>query len=106
MPHNETEQVSLVSNEDFAQLIAFDTLHFGASRAALLTALRADDPQRVFMTQNSNGAITGYLIAQTRTIGPWVARSIEDSELLLCHALTLPYSAEPMVFISLNIKKP
>lgn len=98
--HRYSERVSLLHNEDFAKLVAFDAAHFGASRKALLTAYYADDPQRVFVTHDSNNAMTGYLIAQIRTIGPWVACSEEDAEQLLRCALTLPYSAEPVVFVS------
>lgn len=100
LPRTRSEQVSRLQNEDFAKLVAFDTTYFGASREPLLAMYYADDPQRVFVTRESNGAITGYLIAQARTIGPWVARSAEDAELLLQCALTLPYSAKPTVFVS------
>lgn len=98
-PNGHTERVSLLHEEDFAKLVAFDAAHFGASREKLLTTLYADDPQRVFVTHDNN-EISGYLIAQTRTIGPWVARSPKDAEQLLRHALALPYSTVPMVFVS------
>jgi len=100
LPHTHSERVSRLKDTDFAKLVAFDTTQFGASREALLAAYYTDDPQRVFVTRDTNGDITGYLIAQTRTIGPWVARSTRDAEQLLHHALTLSYSAEPMVFVS------
>ncbi len=100
LPHGHAERVTLLHNEDFVKLVAFDAAHFGASRETLLRAFYADDPQRVFVTHDSNNELSGYLIAQTRTIGPWVAHSPEDAEQLLRHALTLPYSAEPMVFVS------
>ena len=98
-PQDHSERISPVRDEDFKKLVAFDAAYFGASREALLTAFHADDPQRVFVTHNNN-EITGYLIAQTRTIGPWVARSPEVARQLLQYALTLPYSTGPMVFVS------
>ncbi|GAC1456334.1 MAG: hypothetical protein PVS3B3_28200 [Ktedonobacteraceae bacterium] len=100
LPHTHSERVSRLKNTDFAQLVAFDTPYFGTSREALLARYYADDPQRVFVTHGSSGAITGFLIAQTRTIGPFVARSVEDAEQLLQQALTLAYRAEPIVFVS------
>ncbi len=100
LPYTHSERVSRLQDEDFAKLVTFDTTYFGASRETLLATYYADDPQRVFVARENNGDITGYLIAQTRTIGPWVARSVEDAELLLRCALTLPYNAELTVFVS------
>ena len=98
--HTRPERVSRLQEEDFAKLVAFDTTHFGASRETLLATYYVDEPQRVFVTRENNGDITGYLFAQKRTIGPWVARSVEEAEQLLQCALTLPYSIEPAVFVS------
>ena len=100
MPITHFEEFSRLKAKDFAKLVAFDTTHFGASREALLATYSINDPQRVFITRGSKGDVTGYLIAQSHTIGPWVAGSVEDAEQLLQCALALPYSAEPVVFVS------
>ena len=100
VPMTYFEEFSLLKAKDFVKLVAFDTTYFGASREALLATYYINDPQRVFITRGSRGNITGYLIAQAHTIGPWVARSSEDAEQLLQCALALPYSAEPVVFVS------
>ena len=100
VPMTHFEEFSCLKTRDFAKLIAFDTTYFGASREALLATYYINDPQRVFVTRGSKGRITGYLIAQAQTIGPWVAHSVDDAEQLLQCALALPYSAEPVVFVS------
>ncbi len=100
VPAGTTDRVSLLRDEEFTKLVAFDAEQFGASREALLAAFYADNPQRVFVVRDGSGAITGYVIAQMHTIGPWVANTLEDAELLLRQALTLPYSVEPTVFVS------
>ncbi len=93
-------RVTRLNEGELAKLVAFDAPHFGASRGALLHLLAAHDPKRVFVNYDSRGDIRGYLVAQASTIGPWVARSIEDAEGLLQSALTLSYTAEPTVFVS------
>ncbi len=100
VPITHFEEFSRLKAKDYAKFVAFDTTNFGASREALLAMYYMNDPQRVFITRGSKGNITGYLIAQAQTIGPWVARSSEDAEQLLQCALALPYSAEPVVFVS------
>jgi hypothetical protein len=100
VPNNATPHVSLLRDDEFAQLVSFDAKQFGVSREALLVAFYRDNPQRVFVTHNTQGDITGYAIAQMHTIGPWVASTIQDAEQLLQYALTLPYDVGPVVFVS------
>jgi predicted N-acetyltransferase YhbS len=82
------------------ELVAFDVPCFGGERAALLTSYWADDPHRVLVRRDAHGQMAGYLIAQSRTIGPWVARTGEAAEWLLLQALTLPFQGEPVVLVS------
>ncbi len=98
--NNYSEHISTLRDEDFVALATFDATHFGASREALLAIYCADNPHRVFVAHNTYGEITGYVIAQTNVIGPWVARTIEDAEQLLRQALALSYAAQPRVFVS------
>jgi hypothetical protein len=44
--------------------------------------------------------ITGYLIAQSNILGPWVADTKKDAERLLIYALSLPFKSGPSVFVS------
>ena len=81
-------------------LFAYDAPYFGGDRATLLASYWADDPQRVLMTKNALRQITGYLIAQSSVLGPWVADTVEEAERLLVHALTLSFKNRPGMFVS------
>lgn len=74
--------------EDLPALVAFDTPIFGASRERVLASYLAGNACRAFLTYNNTGAMTGYLVAQERTLGPWVARSPEAAGALLAHAMS------------------
>lgn len=102
LPQDLHEGVSILSEEDLPALVAFDAPCLGADRGAILASYWADDPQRTLVVRNANGQITGYLIAQARTLGPWVASTVEDAERLLLYALTFPFEGEPAVFVSAN----
>ena len=102
LPQDLPEGVSILREEDLPALVAFDAPCFGADRGAILASYLADDPQRTLVVCNAYGQITGYLIAQYRTLGPWVVRAAEEAERLLLHALTLPFEGEPGVFVSAN----
>lgn len=97
--------VSVLEYDELDALCAFDAAHFGGNRAELLATYCADIPQRVLVAHDVNSEnreITGYLIAQAHTLGPWVARSRDDAERLLVHALSLSFSTSPAVFVSAN----
>lgn len=100
LPHYLPSSVSLLREAEQAAWIAFDAQHFGAQRGAVLTAYRNDDRQRVFVSRDNYGQITGYLLAQQNTLGPWVADNREAAESLLLHALTLSFASAPQVFVS------
>jgi len=100
LPRHLPAGVSILSEEEVPALVAFDAPYFGAERGAMLASYRADDPQRVLVVHNANEQISGYLIAQPGTLGPWVASTTEDAERLLMHALTLAFESEPGVFVS------
>jgi predicted N-acetyltransferase YhbS len=81
-------------------LFTYDAPLFGSDRASLLASYWADDPQRVFIAQNGLRQITGYLIAQSSVLGPWVANTVDDAEHLLVNALTLSFKNRPGMFVS------
>lgn len=83
-----------------SEVAAFDAPCFGAERTALLTSYWADDPRRVLVLRDTQGQVAGYVIVQSRTIGPWVARNAEAAEWLLRQALTLSFHGEPVVVVS------
>jgi GNAT superfamily N-acetyltransferase len=100
LPRHLSGDVTLLHEEDLEELLAFDAPCFGAERQALLAMYRANNPGRTLLVRDSRGQITGYLTAQSRALGPWVARTPEAAERLLIHALTLPFDSEPNVFVS------
>ena len=91
--------VRLMQPEDVPAVIAFDTPIFGANRARLLRALLAEFPGRAFLIEDETGQVGGYLFAQTRRLGPWVAERPQEAELLLQVALSLPYEGAPSVVV-------
>lgn len=84
---------------DIPELVAFDTQYFGVGRAKVLISHLKENPGRAFVTRGDAGQITGYLFAQPRMLGPWVAGTASDAEQLLVHALSLPFESGPSVTI-------
>ena len=84
---------------DLPALARFDAPIFGAAREAVLASYLADAPGRAFVTHNAAGQITGYLLAQTRALGPWVACADAVAEVLLAAALALPFAGGPDVAV-------
>lgn len=78
---------------DLPALAAFDSPHFGAERATVLAAFLAEFPGRVLGTYETTGQLTGFCVAQPRTLGPWIATSPTCARALLASAL--PFYAEP-----------
>lgn len=90
--------MSSLREQDVESLITFDASYFGARREAVL--MHYIQPGRVFVTKNERGHITGYIVAQSHTIGPWVAQTGEDAAQLFYAALALPFEDRPGVFVS------
>jgi GNAT superfamily N-acetyltransferase len=85
-PPPEVQQLSL---QNLDLITATDKQTFGTDRSRLLSALLEVYPQRGFFLTDAQGFINGYLIAQERSIGPWVATNKADADLLLKAALSL-----------------
>ena len=98
-PAARPEGVRVLGPEDAQALAEFDTPIFGAVRARVFSALLAEFPGRTFGIYDETGRLSGYLVAQARRLGPWVAAQPQDAESLLRAALTLPYAAPPMVLV-------
>jgi GNAT superfamily N-acetyltransferase len=95
------EQVTTLQTHEIPELVAFDSTYFGAERARVFSRFLQEYPQRAFISRHSSGQITGYLFAQSRTLGPWIASTPTIAEQLLIHALTLPFGTEiPNVILS------
>ncbi|NTW03466.1 MAG: GNAT family N-acetyltransferase [Oscillochloris sp.] len=92
--------VTRLEPHDLDALTAFDTAIFGADRRILLAHLTAIYPERTLVMRDQTGAISGYMIAQTRSLGPWVARTSEIAVRLLQAGLACGFTVPPRVFVS------
>ncbi len=91
--------ISLMQEAELRDLVTFDAPLFGATRASVLASYLADDPRRAFVARDTNGTTSGFLIAQSGMLGPWMAVNVEVAEQLLPHVLTLPFQKAPGVII-------
>ena len=82
---------------DTLALARVDAPIFGADRSALLRRWLEDHPGRAFGVVDGRGELAGYAIAQSRRIGPWVARDAAGGERLLRAALSLAFTGSPLV---------
>ncbi len=82
-----------------AAVVEFDARYFGAAREAVLRQLLAEFPGRAFVCSDAAGDVTGYLVAQSRRLGPWVARGAAEAEALLQAAASLSFAAPPTVIL-------
>jgi len=85
---------------EFPKLLLFDLPRFGADRLQLLRSYFDDDPTRFLVSYNLKGEVDGFLVAQSRVIGPWVASNAEVAEDLLDKALEFSFEENPTVFVS------
>jgi GNAT superfamily N-acetyltransferase len=78
--------ISSITEDDLEELIAFDSGYFGVRRGEVLRMLAARDPQYGFRIRR-DGRISGYLMAHQGynaiQLGPWVADSAGEAEMLL-----------------------
>lgn len=89
-----TDGVAPLRPADLDALAAFDAPLFGGDRRALIASLLADFPDRAWLHRDRTGAIDGYLIAQTWTIGPWMATDPAAAAALFVRAMSLPEAAD------------
>jgi ribosomal protein S18 acetylase RimI-like enzyme len=93
------EKAHLLAPSDLEELAVFDAPIFGGDRTRLFRALLEDFPNRAFATYGPSGRMTGFLFAQPRRLGPWVARDPEDAESHLQAALTLSFEGPPVAVV-------
>lgn len=83
--------------QDIQSVAALDTPIFGADRTSVLHVLQADLAGRAFIARDEAGQVTGYVFAQARRLGPWVAKRPQDAQGLLQAAMSLPFESAPIV---------
>lgn len=88
-----------VSNPDIDDIERLDQRVFGADRASVLEHYLNENPNRAFVTRDQVGNVTGYVIAQSKRIGPWVTTNQKDAAVLLEAALSLNFDGSPRVDI-------
>jgi len=88
-----------LSPQNLDLITATDKQAFGTNRSRVLQALLDCYPQRGFFLKDEQGNIASYLIAQERSIGPWVAQTKTDAELLLKAALSLSFDGPISVIV-------
>jgi GNAT superfamily N-acetyltransferase len=91
--------VTPLTADDFPELVDFDTRYFGISRMTVLSTYFAAYPERFLVIRGEQGQITGYLLAQSQCIGPWIAQTPEEALALLQAALCLPFNTAPWIII-------
>jgi predicted N-acetyltransferase YhbS len=96
-PGPRSGSVAMIRTDDVAQVAGLDQSIFGADRRAVLADLLAELPGRVFLHHGAGGQLDGYLIAQSRRLGPWVATNEAAADALLAAALTLEFAGRPLV---------
>jgi ribosomal protein S18 acetylase RimI-like enzyme len=94
--------IELITHQHLDLIAASDTQAYGADRSRLLCALLKLYPERAFLTQDAQKQVTGYLIAQTKRIGPWIMIESNDAEQLLLAALSLPFTGKVSVITPAN----
>jgi ribosomal protein S18 acetylase RimI-like enzyme len=82
-------EVQHLSLQTLDLITAIDKQAFDTDRGRLLSALLEAYPKRGFFLDDEPRNINGYLIAQERSIGPWIAQNKADAKLLLNAALSL-----------------
>jgi GNAT superfamily N-acetyltransferase len=91
--------VERLAAPDLDTLVAFDAPIFGAERRTMLTHLSAASPERTLITRDESGAISGYLVAQTHILGPWIARTPAVAAQLIEAGLSCGFAAPPRVCV-------
>jgi GNAT superfamily N-acetyltransferase len=97
LPTNGLAGGELLPASSLVEVSSIDARIFGANREPVLRVYQRDFPGRCLISRREDGSVSGFLVAQGRRIGPWVADSPEESERLLRSALMLEYENTPLV---------
>ncbi len=76
------------------EIARFDARIFGAGRESVLRSYFADDVERVWIARDA-GKISGYVVAQSNCIGPWLAQNEEVAASLLHVAQQVVFTEPP-----------
>ena len=101
LPEHPVETFTTADLDEVAQL---DAGIFGAMRRHVLERMLRDYPDRSLVTRAADQRITGYLIANERRLGPWVATDPASADRLVRTALQLPFVIAPSVIMPYDNK--
>jgi GNAT superfamily N-acetyltransferase len=88
-----------MEGSELEEVIQFDEEIFGARREKLLRLFWAHYDGRSFVSLNDQGKVSGYLFAQAKRIGPWMAMTPRYAKALLGAASTLHYEDESRIIV-------
>ncbi len=88
---------TISATTDLERIVVVDRTIFGGNRLALLEALEAEAPGRILIAEDTAGAIQGFIVAQPKVLGPYMALSKQAAADLLDAALDLEYDGETRV---------
>jgi ribosomal protein S18 acetylase RimI-like enzyme len=93
------ETIENVSPNHLSELLEFDTSIFGANRKKVLEAFLNTFAERAFLSRDKRGKVNGFIIAQTSTLGPWIAENVSVAETLLQAVLNLELPEKTRVLL-------
>ena len=91
-----SERCVSMTADDFAAIVEFDAIRFGASRPALLAKLVDQQPGRALLLRR-NDTVVGYVVAQEATLAPVIADDSDSLKCLIEAALQLEWSSPPRI---------
>jgi GNAT superfamily N-acetyltransferase len=98
-PHRSHRCVEILDSNGLDELVNFDAAYFGAGRRRVLGLLLGRYPGRAFAVRDSAGQMSGYLIAQSRRLGPGAAAGRAEMRTLVTAALSLDFDPGPQVLM-------
>jgi ribosomal protein S18 acetylase RimI-like enzyme len=93
------ETIESATLRDLPELLEFDQTIFGADRRKVLEVFLNEFAGRAFLSRDKQGRVAGFIIAQTSTIGPWVAVNAAVAEHLLQAVLNLELPEKSRVLL-------
>jgi GNAT superfamily N-acetyltransferase len=93
------ETIESATLKDLPKLLEFDRAIFGADRTKVLGVFLKEFAGRAFLSRDKQGRLEGFIVAQTSTIGPWVAANVSVAEHLLQAVLNLELPEKSRVLL-------
>lgn len=88
-----------ITDADLAEVAAFDREAFGGDRSRLIELLVHGFPDRTAVRRDTDGSVTGFVIAQHGVIGPLAAADDESLDRLVSFAAALAWTRPPQICV-------